>query len=191
MNKHELPELPKPAYVGGVYHHVAIEPAYTADQMREYALAAQVRPCCGEYETCEKPCVPRGIELGKKEALAAMQAGEPVAWLRFLNGRIDWSEDCLYPTHDLDGYFDDPESGYELRAVFTRPQATSEAEAMLAFVLANRLYVGWNREGDACQLWKKGNPEDADEGCVAEDIRLPGSFDNEFDAIRAAMKASS
>ena len=71
------------------------------------------------------------------------------------------------------------------------PPATSEAKAMLAYALENRLYVGWNREGDSCHLWKKGNPEDADEGCVAEDIRLPGSFDNEFDAIRAAMKALS
>ena len=33
-------------------------------------------PCCGKYETCTRACTPRGLFLGKREALAEQ---EPVA----------------------------------------------------------------------------------------------------------------
>lgn len=92
MNKDELPELPKPAYVGGVYHHVAIEPAYTADQMREYALAA-------------------------------MQAGAPVA-MRWPDGRGHFTYNDMNSTVT-------PEAIDTAEMLYLRPPATSEAEARL------------------------------------------------------------
>ena len=37
------------------------------------ARAAEAQPCCGEYFSCARTCVPRGRELGRREVIAELE----------------------------------------------------------------------------------------------------------------------
>lgn len=164
MNKDELPELPvaEAWRVKGHYTEIFVD----FGEANKYALAigAKVEPLivrdeCREY------------------ALATMQAGEPVAYMWIEGGkRLNGSEyeawqETVFSLEKPDG------EPYCLTSLFARPQATSEAEAMLAYAAEN----GWPMSigyGDGKPLrWVY--PGQSIEGYATPQ-----------DAIRAAMKGA-
>jgi hypothetical protein len=48
-------------------------PATQVFKLEPFIETPQV--CCGKFDTCTKPCVPRGVEIGRKEAVCGGNCG--------------------------------------------------------------------------------------------------------------------
>ena len=110
----------------------------------------------------------------KIRALAAMQAGEPVAyWIDEPNGRGQHLTFSKMEAYGISGLL----NGYaNAKPLFTRPPSTSEAEAMLAYAAKHGWPIRWAAPS--------GNGEDW--GYIGG----TGYF-SPLEAIRAAMNSSN